>query len=231
VELLREQLRPDDPHFPRTRLVALENTHNLSGGRVLPRAYVDEVGRFARDAGLALHIDGARIMNAAVALGIEVAVLAAPADSVTLCLSKGLGAPAGTLLMGGAGFIAEARRARKLLGGGMRQAGVLAAPALLALEGAAVWLAEDHRRARQLAAGLEGRDGLEVLPPETNIVVVSVPGREAAAVLAALADREVLAVPFGAGRLRLVTHRDVGDRDVSRALEAFDLALQEVPRI
>src|SRR5690606_14411186 len=127
LEELEARIRPDDPHFPRTRLVVIENTHNLSGGRVLPLSYVDAVAALTKERGLRLHLDGARLLNAAVALGVPAARLAAGADSVSLCLSKGIGAPAGTMLAGSLELVARARRARKLLGGGLRQVGVLAA--------------------------------------------------------------------------------------------------------
>ena len=228
VALLEANVRRDDPHFPRTGIVTVENTHNFAGGTVLDRPYMEEVAEFARRHRLGFHLDGARLWNAAVALGTTPAELAAPADTVTLCLSKGLGAPAGTLLAGSAAFILEARRARKLLGGGMRQAGILAAAGILALEEGPARLVEDHRRARALAAGLAGLDGVGVVEPETNIVVAEVAGRDEAALVAAMASGGVLAVPFGKGRVRLVTHRDVDDADVQRAVDALISALQRI---
>jgi threonine aldolase len=226
VELMEAQVRPDDQHCPRTRLVILENTHNMAGGVPQPLEYTDSVVGFARRHGLALHMDGARSMNAAIALDTTPARLARDMDSVTLCLSKGLGAPVGTLLMGSEPFIRKARRARKLLGGGMRQVGVLAAAGLLALEEGPSHLAQDHRRARKLAEGLADMGTVEVIPPMTNIVVVALPGRDTTAVLADLEARGVSAVPFGAGRIRLTTHRDVGDADVALAVSALRDVLQ-----
>jgi threonine aldolase len=215
-EVLEAEIRADDQHFPVTRLVIIENTFNWGGGTVLKPAYVRQVADLARRRGLALHLDGARLANAAAALGCPIADLAAGADSATLCLSKGLGAPAGTMLAGSAAFVARARRARKLLGGGMRQAGILAAAGLVALR-ALPDLAADHARAARLAAALRGLPGLSVADPETNMVVVAIQHEPVPSILDALRRDGVLAVAFGAGRMRLVTHRDVGDDDVRRA--------------
>ena len=225
-EAFEREIRVDDPHFARTRLIVVENTHNLAGGVPLPLEYMDAVAEVARRRGLALHVDGARLLNAAVALDVSAARLAHGADSVTLCLSKGVGAPVGTGLAGSAAFIASARRARKVLGGGMRQVGILAAAALVALEDAELRLREDHRLAAELARGLAAVSGVEVVPPRTNIVVVALPGRDVSAVLDGLRERGVLAVPFGPGRIRFVTHRDVDESDVSRAVAAFEEVLR-----
>ena len=160
LEDIRAAIRPDDPHDPVSRLILLENTHNRCGGTVLAPDYLAQVGAFARETGLLLHIDGARIFNAAAALGVPVSTLTAEADSVTFCLSKGLCAPVGSVLCGSRKFIYRARRIRKQLGGGMRQAGVLAAAGVIALEKMTSRLSEDHRRARALADGLAGVAGL-----------------------------------------------------------------------
>jgi threonine aldolase len=220
VDVLEAEIRADDQHFPRTRLIVLENTFNWGGGSVLGRAYVRSVIDLAHRRGLSVHLDGARLMNAAAKEGCPPADLTAGVDSVTLCLSKALGAPAGTMLGGKAPFIAQARRARKLLGGAMRQAGVLAAAGLLAIQDPPD-LQADHARAARLGAALRGIPGATVSEPETNMVVVTVAGRPAAAVLDGLRAEGVLAVGFGPGRIRLVTHRDVGDDDVGRAAAAF----------
>lgn len=151
---IRNAVRGDDPHYPRTRVVAIENTHNTCGGRVLPLAFVREVEGFCRDASLKLHVDGARLANASVASGVALSDLVAGADSVSLCLSKGLGAPVGSILAGSDEFIARAKRLRKSLGGGMRQAGIIAAAGLYALEHQLERLAEDHVNAKALAQGL-----------------------------------------------------------------------------
>jgi threonine aldolase len=224
VEVLEAEIRGDDQHFPRTRLVVLENTFNWGGGSVLGRDYVRSVLALARRRGLRVHLDGARLMNAAAALGCRASELASGVDSVTLCLSKALGAPVGTMLGGSAAFVAEARRARKLLGGGMRQAGVLAAAGLLAIQDPPD-LRADHDRARRLAAALRGVARATVAEPETNIVVVTLDGPAPQAVLERMRARGVLAVGFGPGRIRFVTHRDVGDEDVARAGAAFSEAM------
>ncbi|MBN1442447.1 MAG: low-specificity L-threonine aldolase, partial [Planctomycetes bacterium] len=180
LEAIEAAIRPeDDIHEPRTRLVILEQTSNVAGGCVLPLEYLRSVGALCRKRGLAFHIDGARVFNASVASGVEVAEYAAAGDTVMFCISKGLGAPVGSLLAGSRELMEEARRIRKLLGGGLRQAGVLAACGLHALERNVERLAEDHRHARELAdliAPLAAR-GLEVTPPETNMVYLSWPGR------------------------------------------------------
>jgi len=200
------QIKPDDPHFARTRLLALENTIT---GRVIPRRYFDEALALAKRRGLSTHLDGARIFNAAVKLGTPVRDLCRGFDSVSACLSKGLGAPAGTMLIGSKDFIARARRARKILGGVMRQAGVLAAAGLYALEHNVERLAEDHANAERLARGL----GVE-LPPSNMVFVKSAPG-----LVEHLAQHGVIALP--GARLRLVTHLDVDAAGIDRAIAAF----------
>ena len=203
---IEAQIKPDDPHFARTRLLALENTIT---GRVIPRRYFDEALSLAKRRGLATHLDGARIFNASVKLGMPVKDLCRGFDSVSACLSKGLGAPAGTMLLGGRDFIARARRARKILGGVMRQAGVLAAAGLYALEHNVQRLAEDHANAERLARGL----GVE--PPQSNMVFVkSAPG-----LVEHLAQHGVIVLP--GARLRLVTHLDVDAAGIDRAIAAF----------
>jgi threonine aldolase len=164
LEKIEAAIRPDDVHFPRSRLVIVENTHNRCNGTPLTAAYTESVGRLARRHGLKLHIDGARIFNAAAALGVDAAELAAPADSVTFCLSKGLAAPVGSVLCGDEAFIARARRMRKSVGGGMRQAGIIAAAGIVALSEMVDRLAEDHDNARALAAGLAEIPGLQIDP-------------------------------------------------------------------
>lgn len=207
---------PNDPHEPISRLVILENTQNACGGIPLTLEYTQKVADFARLNGLKLHLDGARIFNAAVALGIPASQLAAPVDSVTFCLSKGLCAPVGSVLCGSADFISKARRLRKLLGGGMRQAGILAAAALHALEHNVARLADDHANAARLARGLVEL-GLGVDPlPETNIVLFGAPDRPDFA--ARLRESGVLVNSVSPGRFRAVTHLDVSSEDVDEAL-------------
>lgn len=175
IEDIADAVRADDPHYPRTRLIALENTQNNCGGRVLPLPYIRQVEQLAKEHGLKLHIDGARLANASVAMGVPMSELVKGADSVSLCLSKGLGAPVGSVLAGSHEFIARAKRLRKSLGGGMRQAGILAAGGLFALEHQYDRLAEDHANAKVLAHGLASIPGLLVNAEEveTNVVYFS----------------------------------------------------------
>jgi len=222
-------VRPDDVHFPRTCLIALENTHNRCSGAPLPPDYLRRVGALKARLGLRLHVDGARIFNAAAALEVSPAELAAPADSVTCCLSKGLGAPAGSLICGPADFIAEARRVRKVLGGGMRQAGILAAAGIVALTEMPPRLAEDHAHAARLARGLEGLPGVTVVPApvRTNIVYLDLDpaGPSAAEVAAAAAARGVKLLALGPRRLRAVTHHHIREADIDQAVAVLsDLA-------
>ncbi|MBI5516644.1 MAG: aminotransferase class I/II-fold pyridoxal phosphate-dependent enzyme [Deltaproteobacteria bacterium] len=212
-EALAAALKPDVYYYPRSRLVALENTHNRAGGQVLPQETVAAVARLAHDRGLAVHLDGARLLNASVASGVAPDALAAPSDSVSLCLSKGLGAPVGSLLAGSRDFVRAAHRFRKMLGGGMRQAGVLAAAGLYALDHNVQRLAEDHQSARLFAEEASQGPGLTAHAPETNIVLVDLPGdpRDAPAErFAARCEPQGLRLSvFGPARLRAVTHLDV----------------------
>jgi threonine aldolase len=226
-------VRPEDVHFPRTRLIALENTHNRCNGAPLSPDYLRQVGALKDRLGLRLHVDGARIFNAATALGVSPAELAAPADSVAFCLSKGLGAPAGSLICGSRDFIEEARRVRKALGGGMRQVGVLAAAGIVALTEMVPRLAEDHARAGQLAAGLEGLPGLTVVPAalRTNIVYLDMApeGPRAAELATALAAQGVKMLAAGPRRLRAVTHHHISVADIEHTVAALE-RLQRAPR-
>jgi len=207
-----------------TALVAIENSHNLAGGTVYTRARTAEICAQAHALELPVHLDGARIFNAAVATNESVAALCAPADSVMFCLSKALGAPVGSILLGTRAFIAEARRWRKLLGGGMRQAGVLAAAGLVALEETPPQLPEDHANARRLAAGIAELPGVEIDAERvvTNIIIFDVTGTRRAAdeICARLAERNVLASGFGPS-IRMVTHYDVSRADIEAALAAL----------
>ncbi|MGQ9557680.1 MAG: low-specificity L-threonine aldolase [Desulfurispora sp.] len=222
AQRLREALRPANLHFPPTRLVCLENTHNRRGGMALSLPVMQEISRVARVSGLAVHLDGARLFNAALALGCQAADLAACCDSVMFCVSKGLGAPVGSLLCGSREFITRARKYRKLLGGGMRQAGVLAAAARVALADRQR-LIEDHAHARYLAEQLADMPGLALAQPrvDSNIVVVDVSGLGLSAdqFAARLAGRGVLVSVFGPALVRLVTHSDVSRPDIEKALE------------
>lgn len=231
LEDIRNGIRSEDAHHPISRLVALENTHNRCGGAPLSVVYTRQVGELAHEHGLFLHIDGARLFNAAVAEGVDARELAAPADSVTFCLSKGLCAPVGSLVCGPQVFIARVHRIRKQLGGGMRQAGVLAAAGIVALESMVDRLADDHRRARLLAQGLGTIPGLELDPgtPKTNMVFCSLADNVpvgAAQVASALAERGVRVGVVSPRRFRLVTHYWIGDEDVEQAINAFCEALR-----
>ena len=207
-------IKPDDPHFARTRLLALENTIT---GRVLARKYLEDAIALARRKNLATHLDGARVFNAATALGTKVKDLCAGFDSVSSCLSKGLGAPAGTVLLGSKPFIEKAKRARKILGGGMRQAGVIAAAGLYALENNVERLKSDHDNAARLARGL--RDlGLEA-QLNTNMVLLKIAPEKAAPLQAHMKNHGVLVLPRAP--MRLVTHLDVDAAGIDRALGAF----------
>ena len=222
-ELIPGAVRPDDMHQPRTTLLALENTHNFCGGSVVSLERTQELGGVAREHGLRVHLDGARIFNAAVASGHTVAELAGPADSVAFCLSKGLGAPVGSLICGDEAFIREARRTRKLVGGGMRQAGILAAAGLVALDQMVDRLADDHANARQLARGL-AELGFDINPEgvQTNIVIVQLDtsGDPAPSpkLQAQLREIGVLVTTPDRTKIRLVTHADVSSQDCAEAL-------------
>ncbi len=221
---------PDNDHHPCTRLICLENTHNRCSGAVLDPSYMAEVQAIAKRHGLGVHLDGARLFNAAVALGLPAADIACYADSVSFCLSKGLSAPVGSLVCGTGEFISRARRQRKLLGGGMRQAGVLAAAGIVALETMVDRLSEDHSNARRLAEGLARLPGI-VLDPghiQTNIVIFDLaPGAPAAAELTStLAQRAVKMGAVSARRVRAVTHYGIEGDDIEAALQACDAALK-----
>jgi threonine aldolase len=215
IERIAAAIKPNDLHFARTRLLALENT---MGGRVLPMGYLREATSFAHAQGLATHLDGARLYNAIVKLKLSERAAAAGFDSVSVCLSKGLGAPAGSVLLGSDEVIGAARRWRKALGGGMRQSGVLAAAGLYALEHHVERLAEDHDNAAYLAAGLRAL-GLTVQTPQTNIVYVDIPAPHLPPLGQHLAQRGILA-SIGP-RTRLVTHLDVPRASIEIALRAF----------
>jgi threonine aldolase len=218
-------IRPDNPHQPITRLIALENTHNRCGGAPLSVEYTQSVGDMARRYGLRLHLDGARIFNAAVALGIRAADLASAADSVTFCLSKGLSAPVGSVLCGSKVFIARAHRMRKQLGGGMRQAGILAAAGIVALQTMIGRLAEDHRRARQLAEGVSSIPDFSLVygMPKTNMVFLSLSETrmDAPQIGERLAAGGVRVHVTGPRSFRLVTHFGIDDEDIRETVEAF----------
>lgn len=220
AELVRAALRPDLNYLPRPSAIAIENTHNWAGGKVMPIAVADAIGALAREKSLPLHLDGARLWNAAAALGARLADLARPATTVMVSFSKGLGCPVGSALA----FPKAARRdvweIRKRLGGGMRQTGILAAAGLYALEHNVVRIAEDHENARRLALGLDGHPALRPLPPETNIVMIDLLRERDTSelVIPRLEAAGVRVVQFGSKRVRAVTHLDVSAQDIDRAV-------------
>ena len=222
LEKIRAAVKPDDTHFAITRLIALENT---IGGMVLPLDYMRQVSEMAVSMRLSTHLDGARLFNAVVKSGVSAKQICAHFDSVSVCLSKGLGAPVGSVLCGSAALIARARRHRKMLGGGMRQAGLLAAAGIYALDHHIERLADDHTNASTLAAGLATIAQLKVTTPQTNIVFVDIPAADAAALQVHLAAQHITAIIGVSVRLishtRLVTHLDVSADDVSRVVAAF----------
>jgi threonine aldolase len=211
-------IKKGDSHFATTRVIALENTF---GGRVLPVEYMLEVAGIARKHGLGLHLDGARAFNATVQLGVDIAAFVAPFDSVSICLSKGLGAPVGSVLVGRADLIETARRHRKMLGGGMRQAGILAAAGLYAIENNVARLAQDHKRAKRLAEGLAQHKGLSVVAPDTNILWVEAEAELGDRLRLYLGEHGV-GITGRYGQQRWVTHLDVTDEDVEGALALVD---------
>jgi len=222
-EQLEGLIRPPDAHYVRTRMVCVENTHNRGGGKIQPYETVEAICRWAHENGLRTHLDGARLWNAVVATGIEAPRWTRHFDTVSVCFSKGLGAPVGSALAGSRELIQEAVRHRKVLGGGMRQAGIIAAAALYAVENHVQRLAEDHANARRLAAGVEQIDHLQLQGgmPETNLVFFRVdPAWATAAELAnKLAERGLLVLATAATTIRAVTHLDVSAEDVDRAIE------------
>ncbi len=226
LEAIESSIRdPSDVHCPRTSLICLENTHNMHGGRVLPIDYLRSVRELSLERKISIHLDGARIFNASAATGISPAEYASLTDSVMFCLSKGLGAPIGSMLVGSADFIDEARRVRKMLGGGMRQVGVIAAPAIIALEEMTGRLRIDNENASMLALGIADLPGV-ILDPETvdtNLVFVRFepPAPSAEEVAGELEGRGILCIPLGPNLIRFVTHFDVDETDVERLVEAL----------
>jgi len=224
LEDIEGAVRADDPHFPRSRLLCLENTHNKCNGSPLTAAYTARAAALAHAHGLKVHVDGARIFNAAVALGVPASTLVQDVDSVTFCLSKGLSAPVGAMLCGSADFIAEARRARKVLGGGMRQAGIIAAAGIVALENMVDRLAEDHARAKRLAEGFATIPGVFVEPLSTNLLYFGLDDTvslDAGEVSARLKTYGILLLPRDDRSFRAVTHYWIEDADIEQTLHAL----------
>jgi len=222
---VEEAIRPIDAHFPVTRLICLENTHNRGGGSVYPIKNMSEIFKLAKSRGLLVHLDGARLWNASAASGIKPREYAQWADSVSVCLSKGLGAPVGSLVAGSAGFIDRVHRFRKMFGGGMRQAGILAAAGIYALDHHLEKLKATHDQAKRLALGLSGCQGVSIAPGqiETNIIIFDVTHSEKMPlqIAAAMKEKGVLIHAFGKTQIRLVTHIDISDNDIEKAMKAF----------
>jgi threonine aldolase len=216
-------VKPSEYHFPQTRLCSLENTHNRAGGKVFPQVEVERIAEAAHARGIAVHLDGARIWNASIASGLSPKLLASPADTVSACFSKGLGAPVGSILAGPRALVVRAHRYRKMLGGGMRQVGVLCAAALYALDHHVARLADDHQNARRLAEGLAQLPGVALDPSqvETNIVIFDVRSIAAADFVQRAAAAGVRMNAIGPKRIRAVTHLDVTARDIEDALSAL----------
>ena len=226
---VEEAVRPEDHHFPVTRLICLENTHNRGGGSIYPIEKMAAIYRLAKSKSLLLHLDGARLWNASVAKGIDPKEYAQWADSVSVCLSKGLGAPIGSLVAGSKTFIDRVHRFRKMFGGGMRQVGIIAAAGIYALDHHIERLKQDHRNAKRLSLGLQKLNRVSVDPEhvETNIVILDVgnTGMTAPQVAEAMKKERILIHAFGRTQIRLVTHLDVSDEDIEVALGAFEKVL------
>ena len=228
---IEEAIRPEDHHFPVTKLICLENTHNRGGGSIYPIQKIVDISRFAKSRGLFVHLDGARLWNASVATGIKPHDYAQWADSVSVCLSKGLGAPIGSLVAGARTFIDRVHRFRKMFGGGMRQVGILAAAGIYALDHHVERLKEDHQNAKRLALGLKEIKGISINTEEveTNILIFDVAGTGISPLQLrdALKKEGVLIHGVGKTQIRLVTHLDVSKEDIDTALKAFKKVLRQ----
>jgi threonine aldolase len=226
-------IRGENEHFPITRLLAVENTHNRCGGQALPVDYMDAAGDLAHRHGLAFHVDGARLWNAAVALNVAPSRLIHAADSVSVCLSKGLAAPVGSIVAGDKEFIRKARRMRKVVGGGMRQAGIVAAAGIVAITEMVERLADDHANAKRLAEGMSQLEGIHIDPAtvQTDIVIFELdhPTLTPAQLSAGLKERGVLLNPIGGSRLRAVTNYEVSAEDIERTLVIVAEVLEKAP--
>ena len=227
-------VRAENIHYPRTKLLCLENTHNVCSGAALKTPYLDEIDALARSRGLLLHLDGARIFHASVALKVDVKLLTRCADSVNVCLSKGLSAPVGSVVCGSREFIARARKIRKMLGGGMRQAGIIAAAGIVAMTRMTDRIEEDHRNARRLADGLAGMPGLSIDAGKVTTNILYVDLDEAfiseEKLLGKLRRKGVRILPRGAGRFRMVTHAGIDGADIETVLTAFQEILASAER-
>jgi threonine aldolase len=235
VDQIKQSLRPKDLHFPPTTLLCLENSHNRGGGTVYPVQLTDEIAEFAHGEGLKVHMDGARIFNAAVALNVDVKELVKNADSVMFCLSKGLSAPVGSVLVGSIDFIKKARKIRKILGGGMRQAGVLAAAGIIAIEKMVERLADDHTNARFLAEGLNKIDGLKIdlETVQTNMIYCDISQLKVPVngFLDLLKNEGLLVSPVPPNKIRFVTNRHVSRSDMDKVVNIINQVITKLPKL
>ncbi|MBB5172814.1 low-specificity L-threonine aldolase [Texcoconibacillus texcoconensis] len=225
LEEVERAIRPDDIHFPKTGLICIENTHNKSGGSLVPLENMKQTYELAQRHNIPVHLDGARLFNAAVSANLEAKTFAQYADSISICFSKGLGAPVGSALVGDKSFIDEARVWRKRLGGGMRQAGVLAAAALIALEENTSRLVDDHKHAKMLADGLRNISNITIdNEVDTNMVIASVQDENMTSneLLSLLKERDVLGVPVSPEAIRLTTHLHIQENDIKQTIQAFE---------
>ena len=231
LDALESAIRPQSMRFPKTSLICLENTQNRCSGRVLSPEYTTEVANLAHQKDMTVHLDGARIFNASVALGIPVSKLTESVDSVTFCLSKGLSCPIGSIVCGSQEFITRARRIRAMLGGGMRQVGIIAAAGLVALETMVDRLLDDHINAKKLAAGLSKIKAFRIDSEavESNIVIFDLLNGDASLLVKHLAERGLLISQYGTDRLRMVTHRGIGKEDIETALGTIEQAVRQFP--
>ncbi len=231
AEQVKERVRPDDIHAPPTRVIVLENTHNRAGGTVFPLDEIKRIYKLASESNIKMHLDGARLWNAVIATGIPLHLWAKPFDSVSVCLSKGLGAPIGSVIAGSGEFIRKTRRVRKMYGGGMRQVGIIAAAGIYAIENNFNRMMEDHRNAKLLAERLKDLEGLKIdlESVQTNIVVIDISETKKTVeqFLKDLKEKGVLLVPFGKNKIRAVTHLDVNRNQILEAVEKFKEILQK----
>jgi threonine aldolase len=226
AEQITEAIRPDNIHHPPTALIVVENTHNRAGGTIYPLEEIQKIHKVAQEHNIKMHLDGARLWNASVATGIPMSEYAKYFDSISVCLSKGLGAPIGSVVSGNSEFIIKARKNRKMFGGGMRQVGIIAAAGIYAIKNNVKHLAEDHKNARILAEGLAKLKGIyiDMETVQTNMVILEIKDktRDALWLVEKLKEKDILTLPFGKMKMRLVTHLDVNEEDILKTIEVFE---------
>lgn len=231
AEQILDEIRPDNIHHPQTALIVIENTHNRAGGTIYSLEVIQKISEVARKCNVKMHLDGARLWNASIATGIPLNMFASYFDSVSVCLSKGLGAPIGSIVAGSTEFIKKARKNRKLFGGGMRQVGIIAAAGMYAIEHNVNRLAEDHKNARILAEGLSKISGIyiDMETVQTNMVILEIKeqGKDAEWLVERLKENGILSIPFGKRKMRLVTHLDVNTEDMHQTIEVFKRVFED----